>query len=79
MPEGLDEREFVVATYATGAARRRRSIERCARSLAEHAVDRHLGDAGSARPTPIRERHAGRVLATWEMPDDEVVEPAPAP
>ncbi len=74
MPESIDLRDFVVATYLyRGDARV--DIQRTARALAD------LQSTGTwvslERETPgIRERHAGRVIATWEVPDHEVDPPA---
>ena len=69
MPESLDYREFVVATYlyrTPGDV----DIHRAAAALAEQqstgtwvALERET-DA-------IRERHAARVVAIWEVPDHE--------
>ena len=69
MPESLDYGEIVVATYLyrTPAGI---DIHRAARALAE------LQSTGTwvalERETDtIRERHAARVIATWEVPDHE--------
>ena len=69
MPESIDHGEFVVATYLVRTDARD-DIHKSARDLAE------LQSTGTwvalARETPvIRERHAGRVIAMWEVPDHE--------
>jgi 2,3-diketo-5-methylthiopentyl-1-phosphate enolase len=72
MPEGVDPREFVIATYAyrtpPGV-----DIREATQALAE------MQSTGTwvalARETSaLRERHAARVIATWEVPDNEVVD-----
>jgi 2,3-diketo-5-methylthiopentyl-1-phosphate enolase len=73
MPEGLDQREFVIATYAY----------RTARGVDIHTAARELADMQSTgtwvtlerETAAIRDRHAARVIATWEVPDYEVVQP----
>lgn len=73
MPESLDYGAFVVATYLyrtpSGI-----DIHEAARALAELqstgtwvALERETGT--------IRERHAARVIATWEVPDHETGTP----
>jgi 2,3-diketo-5-methylthiopentyl-1-phosphate enolase len=69
MPESIDYGDFIVATYLRRTAARE-DIHRLARELAE------LQSTGTwvalDRETPaIRERHAGRVIALWEVPDHE--------
>ncbi len=75
MPEGLDGRDFVIATYVSGAPG--------ADIHEPHASWRSMQSTGTwvtlERETEaIRERHAARVLATWEMPDHEAGDPTPA-
>ncbi len=73
LPESVEFRDVVVATYlyrCDGQA----DIHRAARALAE------MQSTGTwvslDRETPvIRERHAGRVIAIWEVPDHEVPTP----
>jgi len=69
MPESLDYREFVVATYLYRTVADV-DIHRAASALAEQqstgtwvALERET-DA-------IRARHAARVVAIWEVPDHE--------
>jgi 2,3-diketo-5-methylthiopentyl-1-phosphate enolase len=69
MPESIDSGDFIVATYLMGTDARV-DIHRAALALAE------LQSTGTwvalARETPaIRDRHAGRVVAIWEVPDHE--------
>jgi len=69
MPESIDPGDFIVATYLMGTDARV-DIDRAALALAE------LQSTGTwvalDRETPaIRERHAGRVVAIWEVPDHE--------
>jgi 2,3-diketo-5-methylthiopentyl-1-phosphate enolase len=74
MPEGLGPGEFVVATYAyrtpPGV-----DILASAHALAE------MQSTGTwvtleRETASLRDRHAARVVAVWEVPDQEVVEPA---
>jgi 2,3-diketo-5-methylthiopentyl-1-phosphate enolase len=70
MPEGIDLETHVLATYLM-RTRGRVDIHQEARALAE------LQSTGTwvalERETPqLRERHAGRVTAIWEVPDHEV-------
>jgi 2,3-diketo-5-methylthiopentyl-1-phosphate enolase len=72
LPESLDDDAFVVATYLYRASSDT-DIHRAALSLAA------LQSTGTwvtlARETPgVRERHAGRVVAIWEVPDHEMSE-----
>ena len=73
MPESIDYREFVIATYLyrtpSGV-----DIHRAAGALAE------LQSTGTwvalERETQaIRQRHAARVVAIWEVPDHETAVP----
>ena len=71
LPESLDE-GFIIATYLY-RARPDEDIHRAARSLAE------LQSTGTwvslARETQgVRERHGGRVVAIWEVPDRETTD-----
>ncbi len=66
---GIDRSQFVVATYQV-RAEAGTDIERLARSLAE------LQSSGAwvelaGETDLIRQRHAGRVLRTWQISDDE--------
>jgi 2,3-diketo-5-methylthiopentyl-1-phosphate enolase len=69
LPESIDQREFVVATY----------LYRTAPGVDIHAAARALAEMQSTgtwvaleRETrAIQERHAARVLAIWEVPDHE--------
>ena len=74
MPEGLNQGEFVIATYAyrtpPGV-----DIHEAVQALAE------MQSTGTwvtleRETAALRERHAARVIATWEVPDNEVVDPA---
>ncbi len=73
LPEGLDPGEFVIATYAY----------RTPPGVDIHEAARELADMQSTgtwvalerETAAIRERHAARVIATWEVPDNEVSEP----
>ena len=74
MPESLDYGAFVIATYLYRTAADV-DIDRAAGALAE------LQSTGTwvalERETQaIRERHAGRVVAIWEVPDHETAVPA---
>ena len=76
MPESIDFGDFVVATYLY-RTEARVDIHRAALALAEMqstgtwvALDRETA--------AIRERHAGRVIAVWEVPDHETGGPADA-
>jgi 2,3-diketo-5-methylthiopentyl-1-phosphate enolase len=71
MPESIDYREFVIATYLyrtpSGV-----DIQRAARALAE------MQSTGTWVPLEretqaIQQRHSARVIATWEVPDHETV------
>ena len=73
MPESLDFADYVVATYLYRTPADV-DIHRAARALAE------LQSTGTwvalERETQaIRERHAGRVIAIWEIPDHEMEMP----
>ena len=74
MPEGLDQREFVIATYAyrtpPGV-----DIHEAAHALAE-MQSTGTWVALERETAALRERHAARVSAIWEVPDNEVVDPA---
>ena len=67
--EGIDPTEFVLATYQYRAAAGT-DIERLARSLAELQSSGAWVDLAGETDL-IRQRHAGRVLRTWEIPDTE--------
>jgi 2,3-diketo-5-methylthiopentyl-1-phosphate enolase len=75
MPEGLDPGDFVIATYAyrtpPGV-----DIHDAAHALAE------MQSTGTwveleRETSALRDRHAARIIAIWEVPDREVVEPMP--
>jgi len=74
MPEGLDQREFVIATYAyrtpPGV-----DIDAAAHELAE-MQSTGTWVALERETAALRERHAARVVAIWEVPDNEVADPA---
>ena len=73
LPESVEFRDVVVATY----------LYRCDGQVDIHRAARALAEMQSTgtwvsldRETPvIRERHAGRVIAIWEVPDHEVPTP----
>lgn len=72
LPESLEDDRFIVATYLYRASWDT-DIHRAALALAE------LQSTGTwvtlAAETPgVRERHAGRVVAIWEVPDHEMSE-----
>lgn len=73
MPEGVDQREFVIATYAyrtpPGV-----DIREATEALAE-MQSTGTWVALERETSALRERHAARVIATWEVPDNEVVDP----
>jgi 2,3-diketo-5-methylthiopentyl-1-phosphate enolase len=73
MPESIDYHDFVVATYLY-RTEARVDIHRAALALAELqstgtwvALDRET--------LAVRERHAGRVVGLWEVPDHEATVP----
>ena len=74
MPESLDQREFVIATYAY----------RTPSGVDIHAAAHELAEMQSTgtwvtlerETAALRERHAARVISIWEVPDTEVVNPA---
>jgi 2,3-diketo-5-methylthiopentyl-1-phosphate enolase len=74
LPESIDEREFVVATY----------LYRTAPGVDIHAAARAIAEMQSTgtwvaleRETrTIQERHSARVVAIWEVPDHETELPA---
>ena len=68
--EGTDPAEFVLAAYQYRAGDRT-DIERVARSLAELQSSGAWVDL-AGETNLIRQRHAGRVLRTTEIPDDEL-------
>jgi 2,3-diketo-5-methylthiopentyl-1-phosphate enolase len=70
LPESLDHDSFVLATYLHRASSEA-DIHRAAGSLAElQSTGTWVSLAGE---TPsLRERHAGRVVAIWEVPDNEM-------
>lgn len=74
MPESIDDRDFVIATYlyrtAAGV-----DIHRAAAALAE-MQSTGTWVALELETKVIRERHAARVLAIWEVPDEESAAPA---
>ena len=68
MPESIDDRDFVIATYLYRAPSDT-DIHRAAGALAE------MQSTGTwvtleLETQAIRERHAARVLATWEVPEE---------
>ncbi len=72
LPESLDDDAFIIATYLYRGSSAE-DIHQAAGTLAE------LQSTGTwvtlARETPgLRERHAGRVVAIWEVPDNELSE-----
>jgi 2,3-diketo-5-methylthiopentyl-1-phosphate enolase len=68
--EGIDRTELVMASYQYRAAAGT-DIERLARSLAELQSSGAWVDLAGETDL-IRQRHAGRVLRTWEIPGEEV-------
>jgi 2,3-diketo-5-methylthiopentyl-1-phosphate enolase len=73
MPESLDLREFVIATYlyrlSSGT-----DIHRAARALAElQSTGSWVGQGPDS--DAIRRRHTAQVVATWEVPDHESDDP----
>ncbi len=73
MPESIDFGDFVVATYLY-RAEARTDIHRAARALADlQSTGTWVSLEGETQA--IRERHAGRVIATWEVPDHELAPP----
>ena len=73
MPESLDQREFVIATYAYRTPPDL-DIHKAAHELAE------MQSTGTwvtlkRETAALRERHAARVVSIWEVPDQEVVDP----
>jgi 2,3-diketo-5-methylthiopentyl-1-phosphate enolase len=76
LPESLDHDEFVVATYlyriAAGI-----DIDRAAAALAEQQSTGTWVTL-ERETEAIRQRHAARVVATWEVPDHETGVPAGA-
>jgi 2,3-diketo-5-methylthiopentyl-1-phosphate enolase len=74
MPESIDQREFVIATYlyrtAPGV-----DIHEAARALAE-MQSTGTWVALERETRAIQERHSARVLAIWEVPDHETELPA---
>ncbi len=75
MPEGLDQRDFVIATYAYRTPQGV-DIHDAAHTLAE-MQSTGTWVALERETSVLRERHAARVISIWEVPDQEVVEPAP--
>jgi ribulose 1,5-bisphosphate carboxylase large subunit-like protein len=67
--EGIDPGQFVLATYRYRAVAGT-DIERLARSLAALQSSGSWVDLAGETDL-IRRRHAGRVLRTWEISDDE--------
>ena len=73
MPESLDQGEFVIATYAY----------RTPPGVDIHAAADALAEMQSTgtwvvlerETAALRERHAARVIAIWEVPDQEIVDP----
>ena len=73
MPESIDFRDFVVATYLY-RSEGRADILRAASALA--ALQSTGTWVALDRETPaIRDRHAGRVIGVWEVPDHEMAQP----
>jgi 2,3-diketo-5-methylthiopentyl-1-phosphate enolase len=74
MPESIDQREFVIATYLYRTAPGI-DIHAAARALAEmQSTGTWVALEGETRT--IQERHSARVLAIWEVPDHETELPA---
>lgn len=73
MPESIDAGEFVIATYGyrtpSGV-----DIHRAARALAE-MQSTGTWVALELETQAIRQRHAARVVAIWEVPDHETAAP----
>jgi 2,3-diketo-5-methylthiopentyl-1-phosphate enolase len=74
MPESLDYAEFVIATYLYRTPSDV-DIHRAAHALAEQQST-GTWVALERETQAIRERHAARVVAIWEVPDDEATGPA---
>ncbi len=69
MPESIDFGDYVIATYLMGTGARV-DIHRSALALAElQSTGTWVAVAGET--AAVRERHAGRVIAIWEVPDHE--------
>jgi 2,3-diketo-5-methylthiopentyl-1-phosphate enolase len=69
LPESIDQRESVIATYLYRTAPRV-DIHRAAADLAEmQSTGTWVALAGETRA--IRERHGARVAAIWEVPESE--------
>jgi 2,3-diketo-5-methylthiopentyl-1-phosphate enolase len=71
MPESIDDRDYVIATYLYRASSGT-DIHRAAGALAE------MQSTGTwvtleLETQVIRERHGGRVIATWEVPVEEPI------
>jgi 2,3-diketo-5-methylthiopentyl-1-phosphate enolase len=74
MPESIDQREFVIATYLYRTAPGI-DIHAAARALAEmQSTGTWVALEGETRT--IQERHSARVVAIWEVPDHETELPA---
>jgi 2,3-diketo-5-methylthiopentyl-1-phosphate enolase len=72
-PEGIDERESVIATYRYRVPIGL-DVHRAAQGLAElQSTGAWVELAGETED--IRERHAARVIATWQVPSDELDAP----
>ena len=69
MPESIDARDFVIATYLYRAAAGT-DIHRAASALAE-MQSTGTWVALELETETIRQRHAARVLAIWEVPEEE--------
>ena len=69
MPESIDQREFVIATYLFRTPSGT-DIRHAAHELAE-MQSTGTWVALERETQAIRERHAARVLATWQVPDNE--------
>lgn len=74
MPESLDHREFVVATYLYRIPAGE-DIHRAAGAVAE-MQSTGTWVALDLETELIRQRHAARVIALWEVPDHETTSPA---
>jgi len=77
LPESIDQREFVIATYSYRAPAGT-DIRRAAHELAE-MQSTGTWVALERETAAIRERHAARVLATWQVPDNETDPEADGP
>ena len=73
MPEAVDRGEFVIATYAYRTSPGV-GIEEAAETIAE-MQSTGTWVALERETAALRERHAARVLATWELPEDQVIDP----